>query len=65
MSVRDEVFQRFGPQLMEAFFLSWLRELNEVRIAQGKQPLTEAYILGRIHNDLAHVDDYDWMNDGT
>lgn len=63
MSVRDNVFAQFGPKLMEAMFLSWLRELNEIRIAQGKQPLTEEYILGRIHNDLAHVEDYDWMND--
>lgn len=63
MSVRDQVFEMFGPKLMEALFLSWLRELNEIRIAQGKQTLTEEYILGRIHNDLNHIDDYDWMDD--
>lgn len=63
MSIRDEVFSQFGPKLMEAMFLSWLRELNEIRIAQGMQPLTEQYILGRLHNDLNHVEDYDWMND--
>lgn len=63
MTVRDNVFAQFGPKLQEAFFLMWLRELNEVRVAQGKQALTEEYILGRIHNDLNHIDDYDWMND--
>jgi len=62
MAVRDEVFEQFGPQLMEAFFLSWLRELNEVRVAAGMQPLTSQYILGRLHNDLSHIEDYDWMN---
>ena len=61
MSQRDEIFAQFGPKLMEGLFLSWLRELNEIRVAQGKQPLTEQYILGRIHNDLDHIDDYDWM----
>lgn len=61
MSVRDNVFERFGPLLMEALFLAWLRELNEVRAGQGKQPLTADYILGRIHNDMNHIDDYDWM----
>lgn len=61
MSVRDEVFERFGPKLMEALFLAWLRELNEIRIELGKQPLTEEYILGRLHNDMNHIDDYDWM----
>lgn len=63
MTVRDNVFSRFGPKLMEALFLAWLRELNEVRDAQGKQPLTETYVLGRIHNDLNHIDDYDWSYD--
>lgn len=63
MSVRDQVFEQFGPKLMEAFFLAWLRELNEVRVAQGKQPLTVEFILGKLHNDLAHIDDYDWMAD--
>ena len=61
MAVRDEVFQQFGPLLLEAFFKAWLRELNEVRVSIGKQPLTEKYILGRLHNDLNHIDDYDWM----
>lgn len=63
MSVRDEIFQQFGPMLTEALFLAWLRELNEVRTSIGKQPLTEEYILGRLHNDLNHVEDYNWMTE--
>ncbi len=63
MTVRDNVFAQFGPKLTEAFFLMWLRELNEVRDYQDKQPLTEEYILGRIHNDLNHIEDYDWMDE--
>lgn len=63
MSVRDEVFARFGPMLTEAFFLAWLRELNELRIDAGKQPRTAEYMLGRLHNDLNHIEDYDWMNE--
>ena len=63
MALRDNVFELYGPKLMEAFFLAWLRELNEVRQALGKQPLTEQYILGRLHNDINHIEDYDWMND--
>lgn len=63
MTVRDNVFEQFGPKLMEAFFLSWLRELNEIRATQDKQPLTVESILGRLHNDLNHIDDYDWMNE--
>lgn len=63
MSVRDEVFRKFGPMLTEALFLAWLHELNEIRESIGKQPLTSEYILGRLHNDLNHIDDYDWMNE--
>lgn len=62
MSPRDNVFQQFGPKLLEGLFLAWLRELNELRIDAGMQPLTEEYILGRLHNDLNHIDDYRWMN---
>ena len=63
MAVRDQIFEQFGPKLTEALFLAYLRELNEIREAIGKQPLTAEYILGRIHNDLNHIEDYDWMND--
>lgn len=63
MALRDNIFQQFGPKLTEAFFLALLRELNEVRTSIGKQPLTAEYLLGRLHNDLNHIDDYDWMND--
>lgn len=65
MSVRDEIFKQFGPKLMEAFFLSWLRELNKVRAGLGLQPRTEEYILGRLHNDMNHIKDYDWMNENV
>lgn len=61
MSVRDQVFEQFGPKLMEALFHAWLRELNDIRVTQGKQPLAEQYVLGKLHNDLNHIDDYDWM----
>lgn len=61
MALRDNVFEQFGPKLMEALFLAWLRELNEIRTSIGKQPLTQEYILGRLHNDMNHIDDYDWM----
>lgn len=65
MSVRDEVFQQFGPLLTEALFLMWLDELNEIRTALGKQPRTKEYILGKCHNNLNHLDNYDWMEDET
>lgn len=63
MSLRDETFQRFGPKLMEALFEMWLEELNEIRVALGKQPRTKEYVLGKCNNNINHLDDYDWMND--
>jgi hypothetical protein len=61
MSLRDNIFQKFGPLLQEALLEMWLEELNELRVALGKQPLTKDYILGKCNNNLNHLDDYDWM----
>lgn len=63
MSQRDKTFAKFGPFLMEALFEMWLEELNEIRIALGKQPRTKEYVLGKCNNNLNHLDDYDWMNE--
>lgn len=63
MAVRDNVFEKFGPLLTEALFEAWLEALNEIRIDLDKQPLTKEHILGKVHNNLNHLDDYDWMND--
>lgn len=63
MALRDNVFEKFGPLLQESLLKMWLEELNELRVASGKQPLTMDYILGKVHNNLNHLDDYDWMND--
>lgn len=61
MALRDDVFEEFGPILMEALFDTMLDEVNENRVALGKQPRTKAYFLGKAHNNQAHLEPYNWM----
>lgn len=63
IALRDETFRRFSPLLQEALLEMWLKELNEIRIALGKQPRTKEFILGKCNNNINHLDDYDWMNE--
>lgn len=60
-SQRDEVFERFGPILMEALFDKMLELHNELRTQAGLPLVPKAAFLGSAHNHLNHLDDYDWM----
>jgi len=62
MAVRDQVFQRFGPKLLEVLFLSMLSELNDIRVTQNKQPLLKDDILNSCLSDVDEIEDYDFMN---
>ncbi len=63
MSLRDNVFEQFGPLLLEGLFDTMLDEINFLRTSAGLPVRTKEYFLGRAHNSLAHLDNYDWMNE--
>lgn len=63
MTLRDETYEKFGPLLLEGLFDAVLDEINFLRTAASLPARTKQYFLGRVHNSLAHLDDYDWMKD--
>ena len=63
MDKRSEVFQYFGPKLLESFLNLILSEINELRSAQGLAPRTKEQVYNQIMNDALHLPDYDWMEE--
>lgn len=63
MALRDNVFEKFGPILLEALVDNMLEEINELRTHAGLPPRTKEAFLGSAHNHLNHLDLYDWMAD--
>jgi len=61
MSKRDEVFDLWGPKLLEAFLHLILSEVNELRTKAGLAPRTKTQVYNQIMNDAIHLPDYDWM----
>lgn len=64
MSLRDNIYEQFGPLILEALVDNLLEEVNELRTALGKPPRTKEGFLGSTHNHLGHLDPYDWMSNG-
>lgn len=63
MALRDNVYQKFGPILLEALFDKMLDEINELRTGAGLPPRPKESFLGSAHNHIAHLDLYDWMKE--
>lgn len=61
MALRDNIYQQFGPVLIEALFDTTLEEINELRTKLSLPPIPKEEFLGRVHNNLNHLEPYDWM----
>lgn len=64
MSQRDDLFEQFGPLLLEGIVISTLELVNESRRAQGWPDITMQDFYTKINNHLTELEPYDWM-DGT
>lgn len=65
MSLRDELYEKFGPLLLEALIDTMLEEVNFLRTAAGFPVRTKEYFLGRSNNNQNHLESYDWMENET
>lgn len=63
MANRDNVYQKFGPLMIEALFDKMLEEVNELRTALNKPVRPKDAFLGSAHNNLSHLVPYDWMQE--
>lgn len=61
MDKRSQVFQLFGPKLLEGFLNLILGEVNELRSDLGLAPRTKEQVYNQIMNDAQHLPDYEWM----
>jgi len=63
MDKRSQLFQMFGPKLIEAFLELILAELNELRTRRGLPPRTKQQLYDQIIDHVTHLPDYDWMTE--
>lgn len=63
MPKRDELYQKFGPILLEAVCLCLLDNINELRKEQGMKEITEQDIIDNLNNHLSKLQPYDWMQE--
>lgn len=63
MDKRSEVFQLFGPKLLEAFLELILSEVNDLRTRRGLEPRTKQQIYEQLKDQAAALPDYDWMQE--
>lgn len=61
MADRDDLFQKFGPILLEAFMTLILEESNRIRRHVGMREITKQDVLDQVNNHLSELQPYDWM----
>ena len=62
MTTRDELFDLFGPKLIEALFMVLLVEINNLRPGQGQPTITMQDLIDQASNHITQLPDYDWMS---
>lgn len=63
MATRHELYQKFGPMLIEALVLIIKDEINILRQEIGLSERTDQQILNAIDNKLETLPEFDWMNE--
>ena len=60
---REELYEHFGPKLIEAVVLVVKDEINLLRTQHGLSDRTNEQIIGAIGNKLNGIANYDWMEE--
>lgn len=63
MASRQELYQKFGPLLVEAVVLVIKDEINILRTTAGLAPRTGQQIINAISEKLDGTPVYDWMEE--
>lgn len=64
MSKRDDLFQRFGPRLLEAFMFLIKNDNNQLRELHGLPPRTDEQIYDQIINHLSTRPPFSFETEG-
>ena len=62
-STREQLYRKFGPQLIEAIVMVIKDEINILRTQHGMAERTNQQLIDAIDTKLADVNDYDWMKE--
>lgn len=60
---KAELYQKFGPKLVDAIVQVMSDEINLLRAEQGLSQRNEAQLVDAIANKLENIPDYDWMKE--
>lgn len=63
MDIREKVFEKFGPELLEAFFLDIHRDLNELRRSVGLPEKTTSENLYDIFQKYTDREPFEFLKD--
>lgn len=63
MATREELYCKFGPQLLEALAKVLLDEINALRSEAGLAERTGQQLIDAIATKLADTPQYDWMTE--
>jgi len=61
MATRQDLYEKFGPLLLEAVVLLVLDELNLLRQRAGLPPRTAQQLLDSLDDRLSELPEYPWM----
>lgn len=63
MAQREELFQKFGPLLIEALTMVLVDVMNEIHPGVGLPDITYEEVYAKVANHLSHLEPYDWMKE--
>jgi len=61
MATRDELYQKFGPKMVEALALVIMDEINVLREQHSLPARTAGQIVDAIDTKLQNVTNFSWM----
>ena len=63
MAIRDELYRKFGPRLLEAIVIIVKDEINILRQKAGLPERTNQQLVDSIENRLNTLENYEWMSE--
>jgi len=62
MATREELYQKFGPKLVDAVVQVILDEINILRVEAGLSERTGPQVVDVLNAKVDSIPNYDWMD---
>ena len=60
---REELYQKFGPKLIDAKTRAEMKLFNQILSHLGLPEISGQQVIDAISNELEQIPDYEWMNE--